>query len=197
MREILPFMATPSSSARRLLVNRLVTPIVAVILIATVASCRANIPSPCGLLTVEEIENEVGTKFDPPGGDEELDSGGLLCVWIPVPSSPSTDQVSLSIHQFSSSDWDAIGDTDGSRSVGGLGQAAYFVPGPVAAEYDPFGTGLHVQQDGLQLTLLGGNTAGQSEAEEILVELARLALTQMSKLSAATAPPQAPQGRDR
>jgi hypothetical protein len=187
-------MCTPGSE-HRWLTGRLGALTAAAVLMATMASCEATLPSPCGLLTVEQIENETGSQVGPPNGDEYLDSGGLLCVWIQVPSSPSSYQLSLSIHPFSSSDWNAIRATDGTRPVAGLGQEAYFVPGPVGeGEYDPLGAGLHVRQDSLQLTLLRVNTRGVSEGEGILVELARLALIQMAKHPTVTAPPQAPPG---
>lgn len=198
VREYPPFRCAPSSPERGAFMRSLRTLTVAAVLVATVASCQATLPSPCGLLRVEEIENEVGTQFGQPNGDEYLDSGGLLCVWIPESSDPNTYPVLLSIHQFSSSDWEAIRAIDGSRPVPGLGEEAYFVPGPgEEADYDPFGAGIHVRQRGLQLTLLHRGAGGENQMQQIAVDLARLAVDQMSKEATVTPPLEAPPGRDR
>lgn len=195
MREKPPFTCTPSSPERGGFSGWLGTVTVAVILVATVASCQTTLPSPCGLLTVGEIENEVGTQFGPPNGDEYLDSGGLLCVWIPEPSDPSSYPVWLSIDQFSSSDWDAIRATHGSRPVGGLGEEAYFTPGPGnEVAYDPFGAGIHVRQRGIQLTVLHRDRRGESQMQEMAIELARLAIARLSKEPTVTPPDEAPPG---
>jgi len=162
-------------------------------LAATVASCQATLPNPCGLLTVEEVENEVGTQFAPPDGGEYLDSGGLLCVWVPEQSRPIVYPVLLSVQPFSSSEWDAIEAIAGARSVAGLGEEAYFVPGPGEETYfDPFGAGIHVRQRGIHLTLLHLSTGGESVMQRVVVELARLATTRLSL--EVTPPPEAPPG---
>jgi hypothetical protein len=198
VREKPPFRCASSSPERGAFMRWLRTLTVAAALVATVASCQATFPSPCGLLSVEEIENEIGTQFGLANGDEYLDSDGRLCVWIPEPSDPNTYPVWLSIHQFRSSDWEAIRAIDGSRPVPGLAEEAYFVPGPgEEADYDPFGPGIHVRQRGLQLTLLHRGAGGENEMQQIVVELARLAVAQMSTEATVTPPLEAPPGGDR
>jgi hypothetical protein len=161
-----------------------------------VGSCQAPLPSPCRLLTVEEIETAVGSQFGPPNGDFVLESGGLECDWIA--ESPRILPVWLYVHQFRSSEWDAIRAIDGARSVPGLGEEAYFVPGPGEdTDFDPFGVdplraGLHVRQSGVHLTLLHRGTGPEDDVQQVVVDLARFAVAGLGV--PITPPPEAPPG---